>query len=265
MFRDQCFMHLVRDAHGKAPRGAPGPEGDWEPLARLVAEMHVAVGGDAAGDELAARVWARALRRSYGSALRATGAPLDALPPSAAPFVRAAAAWRLWHLEGRSNDRDLTGWVARLDEVLADRTSPGLCDASADSDVPDRQEPWFEPAVDEQPLDTVPWFGPVSRALGPTPDAELAIVLLEAAVRAPAGTRAIDLAVEGCGHEVAEVRWTAVRALGVLDHTHPAVGPLESDPDPRVAARAVAVGSMAAPMSIVEPGSDPGGPPGPPP
>jgi hypothetical protein len=154
--------------------------------------------------------WADAITAATMKADPVTGDLLDAVPPLAVPHVRAASALRLLQLEGRAQ-RDLAGWVERLEAVLSDRVpGPGpqvvpwpLYDraGSMGSSIPWRDEP----------VPSVSYLGISRRAVSDDSTADLAICMLEAASMHP--DTPPDLLKEGTQHPHPLVRLTAERLV----------------------------------------------------
>ncbi len=129
--------------------------------------------------------WADSITAATLKADSVTGDLLDAVPPLAVPHVRAVSALRLLQLEERTQ-RDLAGWVERLEAVLSERV-PG----SGPEIVPwplydragsmGRSIPWKD-----APVPSVSYLGISRRAVSDDSAADLAICMLEAAAMHPA-------------------------------------------------------------------------------
>lgn len=185
-------------------------------------------------DRVADRIWSESLSLSYRSVDVVTGDPLDGVPPAALPHVRAAAAARLWDLEG-SEPRDLATWQARFSEVLAARQGyPGVPAQLG------RMGPtlglWDTWLPGERELPTVMYLGAGRRALSPDPDIDALICLLEAGARGQSPP--FNLFGEAIQHPDPLVRWTAARLGQARDARGGFTELLRKSDDPLVRAQA---------------------------
>ncbi|MCB9762610.1 MAG: hypothetical protein H6739_22615 [Alphaproteobacteria bacterium] len=210
-FQGRCALHAVANVDRWTPPGAPGDPDAWAAVRQMAeaAEAALAPESPDLAERVVDRIHARALVLSYRDATEVAGDPLDALPPRAHPHVRAAAAWRLWQLEGRQA-RSFEAWAARFAEALAARRSPDW--ALPDERLP--APPAFEDLwIDDPPQPRVPYLDRPWRALHPDPTLDALICLLEAAARHTRlkGSRAV--LVEAQAHPDPLVAATATRLL----------------------------------------------------
>jgi hypothetical protein len=228
-FVEQCLAHEAVILGRQAPAADDGTPGVWDVVLQGERNLWAGLGGlnRALAEGVSERLWSEATQASYLRARRPVGNPLDALPPGAAPQVRAALAWRLWDLESGQH-RTLAQWQARLVEAMAERseTAPGPV-----PDLPPVTAPMLREAgpPGEDVLPRVLYLGKAWRAFAEDPGTDALVCLLEAAARntaevpssgPPGGqdTRGPSdagraLLQEALGHADPTVRWTATRLL----------------------------------------------------
>lgn len=233
-FTGQCLLHLLFRIGSRAPISTSDDAAGWASLSGAISSSAEAVPDPEFRARWREQLWGNALRYAYDGCDEVTGNPLDHLPAEALPHVRAAGAWRLWTLE-QGMPRNLSRWVARLNEVLGARTAPL-------AEPPKRQvsrvfrDLWPETLPGEEALPRVAWFVGAARATSPDPSTDALLALLEAAARAEPPGR--ELLGEALTHRDATVRWSAARLLGAHDPGRRLRQAAFNDPDPLVAARA---------------------------
>jgi len=239
-YLSRCLGHLMVELGRLAPPSEVAAPEAWGALNGLASEVRGSLKSripellDRAPD----RMWAGAMALSYLKATRVTGLPLASTEPAAIPHIRAAAASRLWTLEGEEA-RGAAEWVARLKAALADKTP-----SEAGGPLP--EEPpapgpgdWEDDLAGEEGLPRITYIGDAWRATARDEDTDLLICLLEAAARG-SGARA-ELFTDALTHADPLVRWTAVRLLAADEFRKPIPGLLAAgakDEHPLVKARA---------------------------
>ncbi|MDP6931968.1 MAG: hypothetical protein QGG40_03590 [Myxococcota bacterium] len=240
-YLNRCMVHAA-GALGQSSPMASASVSRWSGLIGAVQvsrEELESWGGDYAR-RFEEQVWAESLASAYATVRPVRGDPLEVVPVSALPHVRAAAAARLLELQGAGED-SLDSWSQRLEQALADRTS------FAHDTRPDKGSPHYHNKVTDlwvKDLDKegeVPWvayMGMARRTFVEDPVVDGRICLLEAAARLE--PPAVALLAEGLEHEHWAVRWTATRLLAEAGPTGISrLSSMRSDPDPRVQGRAL--------------------------
>lgn len=240
-FRDRCALHALLHVDRFVPVGEGGqaPEQGWASLLTLLETLERELTPWAPGlaEDLQGRTAARALWLAYAEVVEVTGNPLSTLPEALHPHMRAAAAWRIWQLEG-TTPRSLDEWDARLQAALAARAPSGGA-------VPETRRPppeplellWDTVLPEESSLPRVRFLGRPWRLTHPDPATDALIALLESAGRHHRLPTSRPLLEEALAHPEPAVRHTAARLLGARGRAS-ALAPLAEDPDPAVRARA---------------------------
>ena len=109
----------------------PGLCGSWTPLIDSIAagQDWLAQHDEQTGERVADRLWSEVMWTSYARAGNITGDPLDAVPSSAAPHIRASAVW--WLTEHAIPGDTFAEWMAPAEAVLARRNAPGVASQKA--------------------------------------------------------------------------------------------------------------------------------------
>jgi hypothetical protein len=228
----RCLGHLAVQIGRSAPP-ARGPAAAWEATQLRVENLEVGMAHHAPAllAPMLERTWSEVMSTAYSAAATISGDPLDVVSQSALPHLRAAAAQRLWLLEGGQR-RSGAEWVARLEEALEDR---GEDRTARPGEPPAPRDFWEERLPGEEALPRVLYLENTYRAVADTREADLWICLLEAAARADGDRRA--LFTEALEHPDPRVRWTAARLLMVLRPDRTLAARAAGDGDPLVSAR----------------------------
>lgn len=219
-----CMSHTLIELADQAPDAADTRAPAWasvvasgEAIRQVWAQRDPSLGA-----LYEARFWAEVTRLAYGQTPVVSGAPLDHLPPQAAPYVRAAAASALTRLSPTTSGLTLETLVSQLEAALAVRAPS----------APDRRRGhWFGAEVDLWPKDeagdeampAMVHLGTSRRTWSDDLRSDLAICVVEAAGRAAverflagdsAGMAAWDAVVaQGASWPDARVQWTSERLI----------------------------------------------------
>ncbi len=219
-FAPTCLLHMARNLAISAPRSDNAAPDHWLELQASAEVIRTAWKGrdDQFLEWELDRFWSAALFVSYETAETVTGNPLDHVPEPWHHHVRAAAAWRLLQLEG-GETRTLSGWTARLEEVLDTRSTwvPSAAQATPDGNYwtwPNwRGRPrWNRDQGEDGRVPATYFLGRARRPFSKDPTADAAICVLESAVRQ--GLDVKDLLAEGQRHAAPWVRWSAKQLAG---------------------------------------------------
>lgn len=221
-FLRYCLSTLTNETVRLAPSASwPSPE-PWARLARITADLRLALSelDPALSDQVVDGVWSVSMAGAYHDVSRVGGLPLRAAPEEAAPFARAAAAWRLVQLEG-GEERSLAQWLARLDQALSEQRGDPL-------DPP--PEPWEQAMHDQAPAGPrewgdrprIPYLWQGARTWSADPHEDAAICLVEALGQRGEGHEAA--LEEALGAPQESVRWTAREVLEERGWRFDAVG-----------------------------------------
>jgi len=205
-FQPHCMAHLVSQLAQRAPPA--DARGGWDE-ALAISETIAQVWGardPALGALTVDRFWAEALYVSYESASRTVGNPADALPAAAAPHIRAALVHRLMRHDRPGGGLDAQ--VVAAESALAARSGGGMR-------APQRRSPavvrnlWENESAADADIRAVFYMGPARRGVAQSPQADLAICVMESAARMqPMAGHLID---QGRAGTDPVVRWTAKR------------------------------------------------------
>ncbi len=183
-YSELCVRELGRAIARLAPPADQLDRDAWDQTIAAVAALEGGLGAyDAAvAERVADRVWAAVIWGSFHRAQTINGLALQALPPAAAPHVRATAAWLLLEREqAEHTDRDLAAWVQRASDALAD-TSAGPAPAAPRGVQPTRfVGNSTDPAEDPEPW--AHYLGDNYRRVLADPEQDLAACVLEAMAR----------------------------------------------------------------------------------
>jgi len=233
----RCLGHIAVTLAGDAPRADRSAEPAWRALNASAQELRAATKhlAPVLAEPVVDRMWASALGRAYGSVPEVMGGPLNTLEPAAHPHLRAAAAWRLWQLEG-GQTRDAAAWVVRVGEALAVR--PEIVDSTPSKlpEVVPATDYWGEDLPGEEALPRIIYMADRLRAPHQSLEIDTLLCVLEAAARGEHDAR--PLFDEALGHPELVVRWTAARLLPALLPAPDLVARARADADPLVRQRA---------------------------
>lgn len=217
-----CLSTLTDRAVMGTPSASWPDPGGWSRLSADLSQLQQALRplDPALADRLVHGAWSVALAGAYANVREVGGHPLRAAAPGAAPFVRAAAAWRLVQIEG-DQARNLAEWTGLLDQALAQD--------ALDLDAP-AVEPWEDGMHHQRPTQPRPWgrFPRVpylwlgERTFAEDPAVDAVICLVEAfGQHGEAQLPALD---EALRSPVAEIQWTARQMARELGHEVDAAG-----------------------------------------
>ena len=200
-FAGLCLATVTSSIVARAPSAAWGDEAGWRRLAASEVELQDALRpwDPDLGSQLGQGVWSVALAGAYAAVDPVGSVPLAEIAPDAAPFVRAAVAWRLCQIEREPHDA--AWWVARVERALASEA----IDESAPA-----PEPWERTSVGQKThrMDdsgTIPYLVVDRRAWSSDPQADTLICVLE-------GNEREGRAQEALLRDAAESRDPALRA-----------------------------------------------------
>jgi hypothetical protein len=210
-YRSLCLSHLLIRLSATAPDA--GTREGWEEVREVANQLDTSwrARDPALADRMVERFWSYAMAVAYRRVLQVTGDPLDHVPKSVVPALRASAALRLLALERADS---LAAWVAALEAALHRRG------AEADLTIQNRLPPgeerlWGDDAPPRGARIAIV-YGSAYRLVAEGEAGDLAVCVLEAAARLRQADprRAAALLAEGRAHKDPVVRWTAERLQG---------------------------------------------------
>ncbi len=209
-FAQNCHSHSLMLLADLAPSAADGQPDAWGSVTLAATAVRTAWSwrdpqmAALAGD----RLWSEVTGRAYAGAHEVNGNPLAALPPEAAPHVRAAAVRRLVDMEG-SDAYDLPGWVSRAEHALAARSRAAA--RRSDATFRAAADLWPVDLPGEETLPAIAYLGTGRRAVSADPAVDLTLCVLEAIGRSPPVPSSIME--QGIAHPDPLVAWTARRLV----------------------------------------------------
>lgn len=221
-FAANCMSHTLIELADQAPDAADTRAPAW---ASVVASAQTirqvwAPRDPALGELYETRFWAEVTRLAYGQTPTVTGAPLDHLPPQAAPYVRAAAAGALVRQTPPAAGPTLESLVNQLEAALAIR-APSAPDRRRGHWFGAELDLWPEDQAGDEAVPAILHLGTSRRTYAEDLRSDLAICVVEAAARAAverflardsAGTAAWDAVVaQGASWPDPRVQWTTER------------------------------------------------------
>ena len=200
-FTNECLAHARMALAEQAP-SATGDAAGWARMEQVAVAIHTywARYDPTFAELVQGRFWADGLAYAYSDTPTVCGDPLDALPPTVAPHVRAAAACRLLEVS-RGDELDLTGWTQTLQEALTRRCSGTHQRRGGERwSFPKQLNPWPPRAQARVPAVVIPYLDSLWRPTSGNEEVDATLCILAAA--AQYGTWARPLLREGTRHPV---------------------------------------------------------------
>ncbi len=213
----RCVGHLLELASPPAPPSDAAAERDVVAAIQAVAEIRSIAGDEGIADQWEDFVWSLWLTTAYDEADEIRGDLLDLLPPSAAPQLRYAAAWK--HARAQSSTHfDLDSTSGQLTEALARRSpTPAQSPALYPAATTHSRHGWNGERRGEGTVPAAFCMGTTRRAMDPDPDLDLRIAILEARARLAKAPPADDFLALVGSEEPEVLRWSGARLGAMLD------------------------------------------------
>ena len=206
-----CLGHLVTRLAERAPPANAAPAA-WAPL---IAGSEALSSALAPHDPVLAvsaadRVYAEGAALAYARAGAIDGAPLSALPASAAPAVRASLAWELVKRGALRAESSLDAAVAAV-AAAESRRAPTAPPVDAPAPVVVRNR-WGADDPASRAFPAAWWRGTARRPTDPAPDVDRALCVLEAV--ADIRGQADPMLTAAIGHPTRVIAWSGARLSG---------------------------------------------------